>query len=267
MDIIVCMKEVPDPECARAGFRINADELRVELRGVPPVSSPFDENALEAALRIKDEHPPHDVKITVVSVGKKISKAVLETALAVGADELVKIEDETFASNALDSFACASILACAIRKMGRFDLILAGRQAADWSAGQVGVGVAHLLGVPVVTLARRVDVQGEYAIVERLTSAGYETVRAPLPAAVVVSNEVGMMRYPSIIQRREAKKKPVVSWGAGDIDLGRPLENRLLLRKLFAPATRQRDCVFMEGGSAAEAGRKLAQRLSSDGII
>jgi hypothetical protein len=155
----------------------------------------------------------------------------------------------------------------AIRKMGGYDLILAGRQAADWNAGQVGVGVAHLLGVPVVTLARKVEVRGGCAIVERLTSAGYETVRAPLPAAVVVSNEVGMMRYPTIVQRREAKKKPVVSWGAGDIDLGRPLENRLHLRKLFAPATRQRDCVFVGGESAAEAGRKLAERLSSDGII
>jgi electron transfer flavoprotein beta subunit len=267
MDIIVCMKEVPDPECAREAFAINAGEPRVELRGVRPVLSPFDENALEAALRIKDEHPPDEVKITVVSLGKRISKAVLETALAAGADQLVKIEGEAFASNALDSFACASILACAIRRMGRYDLILAGRQAADWNAGQVGVGVAHLLGVPVVTLARKVEVRGGCAIVERLTSAGYETVRAPLPAAVVVSNEVGMMRYPTIVQRRAAKKKPVVSWGAGDIDLGRPLENRLLLRKLFAPATRQRDCVFVEGGSAADAGRKLAQRLLSDGVI
>jgi electron transfer flavoprotein beta subunit len=206
------------------------------------------------------------VKITVVSVGKKISKAVLETALAAGADELVKVEDDAFASNALDSFACASILACAIRNMGGFDLILAGRQAADWNAGQVGVGVAHLLDLTVVTLARKVEMHGGCAIVERLTSAG-ETVRAPLPAVVVVSNEVGMMRYPTIVQRREAKKKPVVSWGAGDIGLGLPLENRLLLRKLFAPAMRQRDCVFVEGESAAEAGRKLAQRLLSDGIF
>jgi electron transfer flavoprotein beta subunit len=267
MDIVVCMKEVPDPECPRGGLTINPGELRVDLRGVPPVLSPFDENALEAALRIKDEHPPRGVKITVVSVGKKISKAVLETALAAGADELVKVEDDAFASNALDSFACASILACAIRNMGGFDLILAGRQAADWNAGQVGVGVAHLLGLPVVTLARKVEMHGGCAIVERLTSAGYETLRAPLPAVVVVSNEVGMMRYPSIIQRREAKKKPVVSWGAGDIGLGLPLEKRLLLRKLFAPAMRQRDCVFVEAESAAEAGRKLAQRLSSDGII
>jgi len=112
-----------------------------------------------------------DVKITVVSVGRKISSAILQKALAVGADELVKVEDDAFESGALDSYATASVLAATMKRIGRYDLILAGRQAARLERGQVGIGIAHILGIPAVTLARKVDVEGEYALVERLTQA------------------------------------------------------------------------------------------------
>ena len=267
MEIVVFVKQVPDPECGSESFTINAAELRVEPRGVLPVLSPFDENALEAALRIKESCAVGDVKITAVSAGKKISRTVVETALAVGADAFVKIEDKGFASSVLDSFATASVLAATMKKMGAYDLILAGRQAADWNAGQVGACVAHLLGVPAIALARKVEVHGSYTTVERLTSAGYDKVKAPLPAVVVVSNEVGVLRYSNIAQRRAARKKPVVSWSAADIGLAQPLRCRIVLTKLFAPESRQAHCVFASGETAADAGRNLAQRLHSNGIL
>ena len=267
MDIIVCIKQVPDPEGPQDCFVINPETLRVEPRGIPPVLSLFDENALEAALRIKDAHQDQDVKITVVSAGKKISNAVLQKALAVGADELVKVEDDAFESGGVDSYATASVLASAIKKIGKYDLILAGRQAADWNAGQVGIGIAQFLEIPAVTLVRKVEVQGEHAILERVTASGYEIVKTPLPALMVASNEVGVMRYPTMIQRREAKKKPVVSWCADDLGLDGKLENRLVLRRLFVPEMRKGECVVMEGETPAQAGRNLAQRLANDGVI
>jgi len=265
--IVVCVKQVPDPECGRDSFTINSDELRVDPRGVSPVLSPFDGNALEAALRIRESLPAGDVRITAVSVGKKISRAVVEAALAVGADAFVKIEDDGFASNLLDSFATASILAAAIGKMEKVDLVLAGRQASDWNAGQVGVGIAHLLAAAAITLARKVEVHGSCTVVERLTSEGYEKVEAPLPAVVVVSNEVGTLRYPSIAQRKAARTKQVLSWNLADIGMQRPPQPRLTLTNLFAPASRQPHCVFIEADSGVEAGRNLAQRLRSDGIL
>jgi electron transfer flavoprotein beta subunit len=267
MNIIVCIKQVPDPEGPQDCFVINPETLRVEPRGIPPVLSLFDENGLEAALRIKDALQDQEVKITAVSVGKKISNAVLQKALAVGADELVKVEDAAFDSGALDSHAAASVLASTIKKIGNYDLILAGRQAADWNAGQVGIGIAHLLGIPAVTLARKVEIEDVHSVVERVTPAGYEVVKTPLPSLIVASNEVGEMRYPTMIQRREAKKKPVASWGASDLGLEGTLPNRLVLKRLFAPEMREGQCHLIVGETPAEAGRKLAQRLRNDGVL
>jgi electron transfer flavoprotein beta subunit len=267
MDIIVCIKQVPDPEGPQHCFVIDPGALRVEPRGIPPVLSLFDENALEAALRIKEARRGRKVKITLLSMGRRISNAVLQKALAVGADELVKVEDEAFESGAVDSHAAASVLAAAIERLGRHDLILAGRQAADWNAGQVGIGIAHLLGIPSVAVVRKVDVMGEYAVSERLTAGGYEIVRTPLPALIVASNEVGAMRYPTMIQRLEAKKKPVVSWGISDLGLRDKPKSRLILKGLFPPETRKGRCEFVDGETPAEAGRALARRLRNDGVL
>jgi len=265
MNVVVCMKQVPDPEGPQDCFVVNPETVRVEPRGIPPVLSLFDENALEAALRIKDDH--EGVKITVVSIGKRISNAVLQKALAVGADELVKVEGEVFESGGLDGYATASALAGAVRKIGAYDLILAGRQAADWNAGQVGIFLAGLLGIPAVTLARKVEIRGEGVVVERLRPNGYEVVEVRLPALVVASNEVGEMRYPTMIQRREAKKKPVKAWDAKDIGFEGGLPGRVVVRRLFLPEMRQGQCRIIEGETPEEAGRNLAHRLRDDGIL
>lgn len=266
MKIIVCMKQVPDPEGPRECFVINPETVRVEPRGIPPVLSLFDENALEAALRIKDDHG-EEVKITLVTLGGRISNVVLQKALSVGADDLVKVEGEAFESGGLDSFGTASALAATIKRIGGYDLILAGRQAADWNAGQVGIFLAGLLEHPVVTLAEKVDIQGENVVVKRLIPSGYETVRTKLPAVVVVSNEVGELRYPTMIQRREAKTKPITAWGASDIGLDRAPENRVVMKRLFAPEMRKGQCQLIDGETPDEAGRNLAQRLRNDGVL
>jgi electron transfer flavoprotein beta subunit len=267
MDIIVCIKQVPDPEGPQDCFVIHPETLRVEPRGIPPVLSLFDENALEAALTIRDASKGQDVKITVVTVGKKISSAVLQKALAVGADELVKVENGAFESGALDSHGTATILASTIKKIGKYDLVLAGRQSADWNAGQVGIGIAHILGIPAVTLVRKVQIKDGHALLERITARGHEVVRTPLPALIVASNEVGIMRYPTMIQRREAKKKPVVSWGPADIGQEGELRSRLVLRRLFAPEMRRGRCRIIEGETPADAGRNLARCLAKEGVI
>lgn len=267
MEIVVCMKQVPDPEGSQACFMIDRDARRVEARGIPPVLSLFDENALEAALRVKNARMDRDVKITVISMGKRISNAVLQKALAAGADQLIKVEDENVESGALDSHGTAYVLASTIRKIGKYDLIFTGRQAADWNAGQVGIGIAHLLGIPAVTLVRKVDVDGRHAIAERVTTNGYEIVKTLLPAVFVASNEVGELRYPTLIQRRDAKKKLVTSWSMADVEVQTPLQNRLVLRGLFAAEVRKRHCELITGATAADAGRKLAQRLRRDGLI
>jgi len=265
MHIIVCMKQVPDPEGPRDAFEVNQASGLVEPRGIPPVLSLFDENALEMALRIKDVHPA-GAAVSVISLGKRISSAVMLKALAAGADEIVKIEDETLDAGRLDSFATAHLLAAAIRKIP-YDLIITGRQAADFNDGQVGIGLAHILDLPVVTLARAVTVQGSELRAERVLAHGYEVMCAPLPAVIMASNEVGELRYPSMIQRREAKQKPVRTWGLADIGLAAPPATRLTRKRLYAPELRERQCRMFSAGSPADAVRNLAMQLKEDRVI
>ncbi|MBP7735354.1 MAG: electron transfer flavoprotein subunit beta/FixA family protein [Spirochaetes bacterium] len=266
MRIIVCIKQVPDPEGPPSSFIVNADTNRVEPKGIPPVLSIFDENALEAALRIK-EAAGGQCTITVLSLGKKISDAVMQKALAVGADELFKVEDESLDPADCDSFRTADAIAAAIKSIGEYDLILVGRQAADWNAGQTGIGVACILGLPVITMARKIIINDNGVRVERLIPGGYEVVQSPMPAVVMVSNEIGQLRYPTMIQRREAKSKPITHWNAEKIGFNGEAANRVVIRKLYEPEVKKRRCSVIEGESLEEAGKKLAERLKADKII
>ena len=154
MNMIVCCKQVIDPEAPPASFKVDASSNTVvPPPGVPPVISPFDENAVEAALQIKDAQGG---KITAISLGVNLTRDVVKKPLSMGADELVLLEDEAFVDG--DSWSTAYALAMAIKKIGEYDIIFCGRQAADWDSGQVGSGIAEILGLPSVTLARKIEV-------------------------------------------------------------------------------------------------------------
>jgi len=267
MHIIVCVKQVPDPEGPQSCFVINSDTNRVEPRGIPPVLNTFDESALEAALRIKDAGG-QEVKITILTLGHKISKNVMLKALAPGADELIQVEDETFAPGNLDSHGTTHALAAAIRKAGEVDLILVGRQAADWNAGQVGIGLALELGLPVITLASTMEFLDGSLLAERALLDRHEKVKCSLPAVVMVSSEIGVLRYPSLPQIKAAKKKPAVAWTAGDIGFdAQAAANRIVVRRLYEPELKNRDCVMIDGESPEEVGSRLAERLRQDGVV
>ncbi|MDP7532395.1 MAG: electron transfer flavoprotein subunit beta/FixA family protein, partial [SAR202 cluster bacterium] len=139
-NIIVCAKQVVDPETPASAFRIDADAKQVvPAQGVPPVVNGFDENAVEAALKIKDAGA--EANITVISVGTGFVMDVMKKPLSMGADQLILVDDPQVAD--LDSFASASVLAEAIKKAGEYDLILCGRQASDWDNAMVPLGVAE----------------------------------------------------------------------------------------------------------------------------
>ena len=152
LNIIVTVKQVVDPEAPPSTFKIDPEAKRaIAAPGVPPVLNPYDENALEAALRLKDLHQS---KVTAISMGTKLAKAVLRKSLAAGADELFLLEDDAFEN--LDSYSTALILTTATNKIVQYDLILTGRMAADTNAGEVGSGIAEVLGIPTITTARNV---------------------------------------------------------------------------------------------------------------
>jgi electron transfer flavoprotein beta subunit len=260
MNMIVCVKQVPDPEAPPASFKIDAATNKViPPPGVAPVISPFDEQAVEAALKIKDAKGG---KITVISLGVNLLRDVVKKPLSMGADELILLEDPAFADG--DSWSTAYALAAAIKKIGQFDLIFCGRQAADWDSGQVGSFIAELLGIPQVTVAKKVEVLDGKVKVERVTADGYEVVEATTPALITVSNELGEPRYATIKGIMAAKRKEPIVWKPADIgaesaQLG-TAGRHVKMVKIFQPV-REGKCEIIAGENEEDAAANLAKKL------
>jgi electron transfer flavoprotein beta subunit len=262
MNIIVCMKQVIDPETPLSLFKVDTEAKRVlQPKATPPVLNPFDENALEAALRIKDTQ---DARITVISMGRKLAKAVVTGSLAAGADQLILLEDDIFGD--FDSYSTAYTLALAIKKIKEYDLILCGREAADTDAGQVGAGIAEILGIPSITIARKIEASNGKVRVERVLSEGYEVVEALMPALVTVSFELGDLREPSFEAFDAAGAKPVTVWNAQELGVDPGQMKRTNLLKLSQPVHEVR-CEIVAGGSPEEAGANLALKLRETKVI
>jgi electron transfer flavoprotein beta subunit len=261
MDMVVCCKQVLDPEAPPASFKVDAATNKViPPQGVPPVISPFDEQAVEAALRIKDAQKGG--KVTVISLGVNLLRDVVKKPLSMGADELILLEDPAYVDG--DSWSTAYALAMAIKKIGRFDLVFCGRQAADWDSGQVGLGIAEILGLPSVTVAKKIDPMDGKARVERITADGFEVVEVALPAVITVTNELGAARYPTIKGIMTAKRKEPIVWKPGDIgvELGKigAAGRRTKIAQLFQPV-KEAKCEMITGDTPEEAAAKLALAL------
>jgi electron transfer flavoprotein beta subunit len=266
LNIIVCVKQVLDPEVPPAKFRLDSESKRViPPEGIPPVINPYDAQAVELALRLKEKHGG---EITVLTLGNEAAFSVVKHALSMGADEGIVLADDAFEGS--DSFSTAYILTKAIQKIGDYNLILCGRQAADWDEGLVGSIIAENLTLPLVTLAEAIDAAGEELKIKRVTLDGYEVFSVLTPAVVTISSEVGQPRLPSGWGIISAAQKQLPVWNAEDIDAD-PSQigvgaARRKLKKLFIPE-RERKCEIMEGETTAEAAEKLATRLREAGVI
>jgi len=267
VNLIVCVKQIPDPEAPPASFKVDPGTNKVvPPPGVPPVISPYDENAVEAALKIKDAQK--DSKITVISLGNNLVRDVVKKPLAMGCDELILLEDAAFEDG--DSFSTANALAAAIKKVGTYDIIFCGRVAGDWDAGQVGLGIAEILGLPSIGPAQKVEPSDGKVKVERLVSDGYEVIEAPTPCVISVSSELGEPRYAPLKGIMQAAKKQPTVWKPGDIGLdasqvgaaGRASK----LVKLFQPV-KESKCEIIEGETPEEAAASLAVKLRAAKII
>ena len=261
MNSIVCCKQVLDPEAPPASFKLDTAAMKViPPAGVAPVISPFDEQAVEAALRLKDKNPGS--KVTILSLGVSLTREVVKKPLSMGADDLVLLEDPAFDGG--DSWSTATALAAAIKKIGNYDVIFCGRQAADWDLGLVGSGIAEILGIPCVTLAKKVEVTGKKAKVERVVADGYEEIEVDLPAVITVSNELGEPRYAMLKGIMAAARKQPIVWKPADIgiapaSLGAAGRHSKLV-KLFQPV-KEGKCEMVTADTPAEAGEKLAVKL------
>jgi electron transfer flavoprotein beta subunit len=260
--IVVCMKQVIDPEAPLTLFQIDPVSKRAILpKATPPVMSPFDENALESALKIKDSQ---DATVTVISLGRKLTRAVVRSALAAGADQLVLLEDELFGD--FNTSQTAQAISLAIRKLGPFDLVLCGIQASDTNAGQVGICIAGILGIPCITLARKVELLNDKLRIEKALPEGYEVIEVNAPAVVTASYEVGALREPGVEAFMSAAKKPVTSWNAQQIGLESDQKQSITLLNVFQ-LVNEGKCEILAGGNPEEKVEKLVGKLKEAKLI
>ena len=265
VNIIVAIKQVMDPEIPPSAFAIaeNAKEV-VSLSNIPPVINGYDEQAIEAGLRIKEA--VGESIITVVSIGSNFSLDVMKKPLSMGADELILVDTGDI-SNDPDSNIAAYLLASAIRKIGAFDIILCGRQASDWDNAQVPIGVASLLEIPIITVGRKVEITGEKVQVERVLPNGYELIESKLPAVVTLSSELGEPRYPTLRGIMAATKKQPTLWSLEDLLIDSDLPSSNLKINTITTPEKQNECTIVEGENGKEAGKNLALKLREAKLI
>ena len=209
MKIIVCIKQVPDTTTVR----INEKTGTMEREGVPTMVNPYDLYAIEAALKIKEEHGG---SVAALSMGPPQVQDALREVVSMGVDEAFLLSDREFAG--ADTLATSYTLSLGLARIGDYDLVLCGKQAVDGDTAQVGPEMAEHLGVPFVGFVRKIrEVRPGFITVERMTDDGGEVVESPLPAVVSVVKEINEPRLPSLRGKMRAKKFEATLWGAADI--------------------------------------------------
>lgn len=208
MRIAVCIKQVPDT----AEIRIDPVKHTLMRDGVPSIVNPYDLNALEAAVRLKEQHGG---QVTAVSMGPPAAAKALKECLARGADEAVLVTDRAFGGS--DTYATSYILASAIRHLGPFDLILCGKQAIDGDTGQTGSSMSTHLGIPQLTYALEIQVAGDTVKVKREVEEGVMLLSARMPALITVGKDINVPRYPSIRSKLESYKAQVTLLACQDM--------------------------------------------------
>ena len=201
MKIAVCIKRVPDSETR---VKIAADGKSLDEAGVKFILNPYDEFAVEEALR-RREQASGGGEVVVLSLGPPAAQETIRTALAMGADRGVLLQTERIPA---DGFVAAQALAADL-KDGGYDLILFGKMAIDDYNHQVGPMVAELLGLPCVTAVTHLDLAGQTGVAEREVEGGVEVCEFPLPAVLTVDKGLNEPRYPALKGIMTAKRKPL----------------------------------------------------------
>ena len=207
MNIVVCIKQVPD---TKGGVKFNPDGT-LDRASMLAIMNPDDKAGLEAALRLKDET---GAKVTVVTMGLPKADDMLREALAMGADEAILITDRRLGG--ADTWATSSTIAAGLKKLD-YDLLITGRQAIDGDTAQVGPQIAEHLGLPVISYAEKIQVEGNNVIVQRQYEDRYHEIKAQMPCLVTALAELNEPRYMTPGGIFDAFDKEVTVWGRDDL--------------------------------------------------
>ncbi len=260
MNIIVCIKQIIDPETPMSQFAIDSRTKRQVPGNNPLVISPYDANALEVAIQLKEKQ---GAKVTAISVGGATTTTALRSALSMGADEAILVNDPLVAGS--DQRGIAHVLAKTIRKAGPCDLILTGCESGDWADRAVPAFLAEELEIGYVGYVTRIEVRDGQVIVRRVVEDGYELIEAKPPfLAAVSSDETNNPRYAKLRDIMTAAKKTIPVWKAAD--LGLDVERigsdaaKVAITDVYIPVKESR-CEMIEGNTPEEKAATLAARL------
>ncbi len=257
MNILVCLKQILDPEVPARDFRVDAARREAEQGSANLVTNIFCENALETALQLRER--AGSAKITVLSYGRPTAEDSLRKALAMKADAAALVLDES--EGAPDPLAVARVLAAAVRRLGEFDLIMTGREAGDWGAGQTGGLLAEELRLPCVSFVDTVEPAGAGLRLKRQTDSGWEVFEAAPPVVVTVTNdEHNVPRIPKVRDVMMSYRQPLTKFTLADLDLAADGHDYYDVADLFIPQKETR-CDFVSGDTLDEKVEAFARHI------
>ena len=261
MNILVCLKQILDPEIPARDFRVDPARREAERGSANLVTNIFCENALETALQLRER--AGSAKITVLSYGQPSAEDSLRKALAMKADAAALIVNDGNANP--DPLTTARVLAAATRKLGTFDLIMVGREAGDWGAGQTGGLIAEELGMPCVSFVDRIESEGGQLRLKRQTDTGWEVLEAEPPIVVTVTNdEHNLPRIPKVRDVMMSYRQPLTKWTLDDLGIeaneARAGNTYYQVSELFIPQKETR-CEFVTGDTLDQKVESFAKRI------
>src|SRR5256712_4248490 len=261
MNILVCLKQILDPEIPARDFRLDPIKREAERGTANLVTNIFCENALETALQLRERSG--EAKITVLSCGAPTAEDSLRKALAMRADAAVLVVNDGHPHP--DPLAVARVLSAAIRKLGTFDLMMVGREAGDWGAGQTGGLMAEELGLPCVSFVDRIEAADSKLRLRRQTDTGWEILEAEPPVVVTITNdEHNLPRIPKVRDVMVSYRQPLLLWTLDDLgietDEARVGSTYYEVVGLSIPQKETR-CEFVTGDTLDERTEAFAQRI------
>ena len=249
MNILVCVSHVPD---TTTRINVAADGKSMDPAGVKFILNPFDEFAVEEALRLRDKHKG---EVTAISVGADNAKEAIRQALAMGADRGILVKGEK-----IDSFQVAAMLADAIKPLNP-DLILLGKQSIDFDGMEIAPMLSELLNLPAAMVAVSLTIDGNKATVEKEVEGGREVIELTMPCIVAAQKGLNDPRYPSLPNIMKAKQKPIqeIAGNAG--------ASRTEILQMTKPEKKRANKILKSDGNGAAAAQELARLLHEDAKV
>jgi len=245
-------------------LRIDRANNKINFEGAKTKISDDDKNAIEEAVRQKEKNGG---SVTAVCLGGSDAKKSTKEALAMGCDRARLLVDPAFQDS--DALATAYLLSLAIKKIGRYDLIITSTGTTDSYTGIVGPALAENLDLPQIAFASKITIAGNKIAVDRALDEGIESVESDLPVLVTVSREINQPRFPTLIQIMGAGKKELIEWNAQALgaDLGRvgKVGSKVEVKSLNVPKSARKKIIFE--GNPEETAKQLAEALVKDGAV